>query len=292
MRFWFLFCVFIFACVAGAADLAVPSPQCRCDPGTTDKLEGPGQINFGAYLGTCFDTCRFRKSVVLAPRSPKLARSETLLSNYMHRGAYWTARVPVGHVKNVQVGFEEFMAGIYHVFLIFQFNEKSEVVLSPQGRSGQPVRTSSLVISPEGIPPQGGKYNLVDAYLERYPIGIRALSTEQVIEWSVEKLKHKVRVYDLNLTASQSNELLKLAIESLGQKSFQVKYGLLSNNCATNVLDMIDSVVQPDTVKFPIYYSLVYRIERALPIAGPLGTFKIFLSRNLISDPAGRPISD
>lgn len=291
---FFIFTMFTVGIPLKAEELIVPSALCRCDANQSDKLEGPGQINFGAYNGVCLDTCRFRKSVVLAQTGLKSLVQETLLSNYMHAGQYWKASIPGGVVKNVQVAFEEFLPGISHVFLIFSFDEKYPVRLKAQGPAAKikNATLNNLVISPEGVPPKAGKYNLADAYFGRYPIGIRALSREQVIEYSVETLKHKVLVYDLALDSVQANELLRLSIDLITQKSFQMKYGLLSNNCATQILDMIDTVVAPDISRYPIYYGWFYRFERALPIAGPLGTLPIFLSRHLIGDPVGRPIVD
>ncbi len=290
--------IFIFSLLQAtflrAEELAVPSALCRCDSVAADELEGPGQINFGAYNGSCVDTCRFRKSVVIAQKGLKPVAGKTVLSNYLHKDAYWTASIPTAVVKNVQVGFEEFIPGIFHVFLIFQFPDDQPVLLKSQSPAAKvsPLRTNNLVISAEGIPPKAGKYNLFDAYFERYPIGIRALSREQVIEYSVDKLKHKVQVYDLALSHAEAGELLQLAIESISQKSFQTKYRLLTNNCATSIFDLIDTVVGPRTVKAPFYLDWFYRLERALPISGPLGTLQIFLSRNLIGDPKGRPIVD
>ncbi len=292
MRFYiFLFFALTLSPLA-TAELAVPSPDCQCDDTGTDLLEGPNKFNFGAFTGQCVDTCRYRKSIPLAPL--KKNSDSVRLSNYLHEGKYWTAQVSKDGLKKVQVAFEEFMPGVFHVFLIFEFVDKNSVYLTPQvgERAGQTVKISNLVISPEGIPPKAGKYNLVDAYMERYPIGIRTMSRQQVILWSVEKLKHKVEVFDLKLSSVQATALLNSALESLTSKSFKVRYGLLSNNCATSVLDYIDAVIKPEAERFPLYYSWLYPLERALSIAGPFGTRKILMSRNLIETKSGRSLKN
>jgi hypothetical protein len=288
MRFWFFLIFALTLTQLAAAELAVPSRDCKCEEAAEDLLAGPNQLNFGAFSGRCMDACRYRKSVPLAPF--KKNADSVLLSNYLHEGKYWTAQIPRQGLKKVQVAFEEFMPQVFHVFLIFEFLDKSSVYLTPQvgARAGQTVRISNLVVSPEGIPPKAGKYNLVDAYMERYPIGIRTMSRQQVIRWSVEKQKHKVEVFDLKLSSVQAKALLDSALESLTSKSFKVRYGLLTNNCATSVLDYIDAVIKPEAERFPLYYSWLYPLERALSIAGPFGTRNIMLSRNLIETDSGR----
>lgn len=279
---------------ATEADLAVPSHACACDLNQKDNLEGPSQIAFGTFAGQCVDTCRFRRSMVVGP-NPRVAATKTaVITNYMHDGSYWKAHIPLTKVDSVEVGFEEFMPGIFHVFLLFQFPEKAPVLLDSQIRHERPAqaRVNNLVISPEGIPPRDGKYNFFDAFMERYPVGIRTLSKQQVIHWSVDTLKHKVRVFDLNLGPSQRQDLLRMALFTVDQNSFRTKYRLFTNNCATSVLDLIDSVVKPDVNRYPVYADFLYTIERALPIAGPIGTLKVFLTRNLISESSGRSILD
>ncbi|NJM10355.1 MAG: DUF4105 domain-containing protein [Bdellovibrionaceae bacterium] len=277
-----------------ATNLVIESADCICDLDKNDKLAGPAQINFGTFAGQCVDSCRFRKSIRLRPKTPVVGVNEAsvTISNFMHDNTYWKAKIPVSKVESVDVGFEEFRPGIFHVFLLFHFPKDNQIALYPQGDQNRrsPKRISTLVISPEGIPPKKGAYNLIDAFMERYPIGIRMLSKDQVISWSITKLKHSVETFNLLITAEQVREILRHGLARSDQNSFNIKYGLFSNNCATNVVDLIDAVVKPETSKAPLYFSFLYPFERALSIAGPVGTFKILYSRNLIQPDSGRPI--
>jgi hypothetical protein len=279
---------------AANSDLAVPAAACTCDLNQKDKYEGPNQIAFGAFAGQCLDTCRFRRSIVLGANPWAPDTRKAVITNFMHDGSYWKAQVPLTTVESVEVGFEEFIPGVFHVFLLFQFPERSPVRLDPQihREHSLPTRVHNLVISPEGIPPRDGKYNFLDAFMERYPVGIRTLSKQQVIHWSVDTLKHKVQVFALKLDPQQRQELLRSALHTVATRSFQTKYRLFTNNCATSVLDLIDSVVKPDVTRYPVYADFLYAIERALPIAGPIGTLKVFLTRNLINEGSGRSILD
>lgn len=273
--------------MAWAEPLALPSSECSCNAELRDRLEDPAKFNFGQYAGKCVDSCRHRRSkFVPAAGLPKSldGLNEVTISNYLHEGKYWIAQVPFQKVESADVGFEEFMPGIFHVFLEFHFPKDAPVILTPQipKKGVAPLKIQSLVLSSEGIPPKEGAYNFVDAYMGRYMVGVRILSHEEVINWSVKGLKHKVSWYELQLETEQIRKILIKGLNVVERDSFQVKYGLFSNNCATKALDLIDDVVNPEVASYPIYYKLFYPLERSLPVAGPLGTFHVFRSRNLI----------
>ncbi len=290
------FSVMLLACfmtplAQGAVQLAVPAIDCACKPNENKDLVGPSQINFGYYLGYCVDSCHYRKSSTLSLRSGDLnhQKDRVVITNLKHQDSFWRAELPIYSVESAWIGFEEFMPGIFHVFLVFDFEQKSPVVLRNQEKSKTPIsmKIKEVVVSPEGVPPREGRYNLFDAYLERYPLGIRAISKTELVNWSVKKLKHPVRLYPLQLSFHQKVELLKASLSVLDFESFREKYSLLKNNCATKVLDLIDAVVKPESQRHPFYYSWLYNLERALPVAGPIGTLNILLNRKLIADARG-----
>jgi hypothetical protein len=208
----------------------------------------------------------------------------------MHLDHYWKATIPVDRVQNADIAFEEFIPGIFHVFLIFYFPEDAPVTLLPQQKGLKPVKTGTLAISIEGIPPKDGQYNFVDAYFERYLIAVRLLSKEQMTSWSVKKLKHPVSLYQMRLSTGELAQVMRRGLDLEEEKSFKLKYALFSNNCATNVLDLIDSVVKPDLDGYPIYYKYLYPLERSLPILGPLGTWHSLTSRNLVDTSTARSV--
>ena len=258
--------------------LVAPERSCACNAAGNDRLENPSRFNFGAFVGRCIDSCRYRRSELL-----RRDGGETLLvSNFKHEGRYWKARIPLRAARAADVGFEEFRAGIFHVFLMFHFDERHPVVLFPQEGDAGVRRVFELVISPEGIPPKRGKYNFFDAYMGRYLTGVRLLSKEEFGDRSIRKLKHKVTLYGLEMPAPKVPELLSAGLQAIHRASFTEVYGLLSNNCATKTLDLIDRVVKPDVAAYPFYYRLLYPLERALPIAGPFGTLNVILSRQLV----------
>lgn len=277
-----------------AHELVISADHCACDPFAKDKLENPSQFNFGTFTGQCVDSCRFRRSDLMAFNSPALLKNKSntiFLSNFQHEGSYWKAKFNLNQVQAADVGFEEFLPGIFHVFLVFYFPKDNPILLYPQNKNKhtQPLKIYDLVLSPEGVPPKNGKYTLYDAYMNRYLISIRVLSKSEVINWSVKTKKHKVNLYTLSLKQSEVADVLRYGLLTGQKDSLQTKYDLFSNNCATSTLDFIDAVIKPDSSDLPLYYSLFYPLERSLSVAGPIGTMKVFLSRKLING-EGRPL--
>lgn len=282
----FLVClwIFVFASTSlnadglkGQSPLVRADSRCVCDPEANDILENPKSFNFGVFDGSCLDSCRFRKSELTHSGG-----SIRTVTNVMHDERFWSAQIPKNGVESVEIGFEEFQTGVFHVFLFFRLAAKTPVTLTNQ-KGGQNKKTQifSLAFSPEGIPPRDKSYNLFDAFFERYIVGHRLLSAEQLIAYSVKKLGHKVTLYKLNLDKNQMKKLFDQTMKMATQKSFETKYRLFSNNCSTNILDAIENVA-PKTAAAPVYLSPLLSLERALSISGPIGTVRILASRGLI----------
>lgn len=258
--------------------------SCTCKALAGDELENPIKFNFGAFSGQCIDSCRFRKSVLLSPQDD----STMVFSNFMHNGEFWKIKVHPDGISQARIGFEEFMPGIFHVFLIFDFDKNRPLILESQIKthSPKPQTVSSLVFSPEGVPAREKKYNFFDAYLNRYVVGHRLLSAEQVFQYSVVHLKHKVTTYPLKLSKPQLNQLITEALKTVHNDSFKHHYRLFSNNCATTVLNLIEKVGPAANSNELFLYKVVQSIERALPVSGPMGVVQLLAKRNLISPPS------
>lgn len=289
-------CVLVCICISAATNasqsldpsLTQIDSSCTCEALAGDELEHPIKFNFGAFSGQCIDSCRFRKSVLLSSQD----NSTMVFSNFMHNGEFWKVRVHPDGITQARIGFEEFMPGIFHVFLIFDFDKSRPLSLEPQikTRSSKTQAVSSLVFSPEGVPAREKKYNFFDAYLNRYVLGHRLLSAEQVFQYSVIHLKHKVTTYPLKLNKPQLNKLIAEALKTVQSESFNHHYRLFSNNCATNVLNLIDKVdITTNSNEF-VFHKVIQSIERALPVAGPIGVVQLLAKRNLISQPSAREI--
>lgn len=268
--------------------LTKPDLSCSCKSLADEELESPRKFNFGAFSGQCIDACRFRKSDLLSSDS----NTSLVFSNFMHDGQFWKVKLWPDRVSQARIGFEEFMPGIFHVFLVFDFEKGEPLVLESQLKEQKPKSTkvTSLVFSPEGIPAQGKKYNFFDAYLNRYVVGFRLLSAEQVMQYSVVKLKHTITTYALKLNKNQLNSLLAESLKMTEQKSFVHQYRLFSNNCATNILDLIEKVEPKIFADDFMLLRAINAVERSLPISGPVGLVKLLAKKGLISNASAREI--
>lgn len=275
--------IILYSSLALATPLVTYSPNCICDPNIVDRLENPKQISFGAFNGQCVDSCKYRRSkLAKATKNNYSKHVHFHLTNLLHENQYWTAQIPVDAVQTAQIGFEEFIPGIYHVFLVFNFPENQPVRLQSQLRSNSSTQTQTLVLSAEGIPPKNGEYNFIDAYMGRYVTGVRMMSLDQIVHWSVKIKNRQLVLYTFEKGPQEIAHLLKTGLLESEKNSFDTVYDLFKNNCATNTMDWIDQVFTPERPQFPIYYSLIYPIERAIPIRGPFSTFDVLVSRNLI----------
>jgi len=243
--------------VAHADPVLQTAPQCAC--GATDRYEEPAQIGFGHYRGLCVDSCRFRRLQIL-----KRDANFIVVGNLLHENRFWTAKIPLSKIREVNLEFEEFLPTINHVFLRFYFS--SPVELTSQS-SHDTRKLDDFVISAEGIPPKGHDYSFFDSSIGRYPLGVRILSMEEVYAHAVLKRHHRVTQYDLDLEKPERIRALLSALEDGDTRGFQSVYALLTNNCATAAVGYLTGATS---------------FEAAIPFSGWIGTLHFLRARGLM----------
>jgi len=226
------------------------------------------QFNFGHYSGQCVDTCLFRSAKILS-----VERDRVRIANLLHLDRFYVAEIPINAIIEVDVGFEEFLTGISHVYLRFRFSQP--VRLSPGD-----LETSDVIISAEGVPPKGERYKFVESSLGRYLHAYRILSVEEARARMVKRLHHSIKQFKLSLTPEQQRRLLLNGLARSESHSFNTKYDLLTNNCATSAVDLLS-----DQLKTHPSVDWWNRFERGLPIEGYYGTFPFMLQWGLIASP-------
>jgi hypothetical protein len=256
-------CLFPATSRAGGG-LTAASDSCKCKPTRSDPLEEPVRFAFGKFSGQCVDSCRFRRARVLNDSGKELE-----VGNILHLGHYFSAKIRLDQVVNVEAGFERFAPGVDHVLL--KFNLKSDVALHSQdGEVGDsPAATRAIVISSEGVPPKGTHYSLTDGYLGRYLLAHRVVTGEELDHW-VAKLKHPLRMVPLELAGERAGNVLVHGLRRSEAESFTSAYQLFANNCSTAALSLLDAETHFHSTNWdPIHWE---EFEAALPIAGPIGT--------------------
>lgn len=271
-----MLCLFIFLLFNRASALQESLTRadnlCLCKTQETDPLQKPLRFNFGKFNGQCIDSCRFRPAAILSNSQAKTID----VGNILHLGAFYKARIPLNKIARVEMGFEEFFPGIYHVFLQFHLQEGAESILLfvQSGAIKKPVPIRSLVISAEGVAPEGHSYSLIEGYFNQYLLITRLTSGEEMKRAITEK-KHRLKVYSLEIKPEHAGQILRRGIEESDNLQAQNLYQLFSNNCSTTALRYIDAELGGSKVSR-------FQIEDALPILGPFGTVRSLINRKLI----------
>lgn len=244
------------------------SADCGCEQTPNDPFDPALQFNFGYYRGQCVNTCLFRSAKVLS-----VGRGHIKIANLLHLDRFYTADIPLNSISEVDMGFEEFLTGISHVYLRFRFSK-------PVRLGDGETNTSDVIISAEGVPPKGEPYKFVESTLGRYLLAYRILSVEEAQARMVKRLHHSIKQFKLSLTPEQQRNLLLKGLAKSEERSFNTKYDLLYNNCATSAVDLLS-----DQVKGPPPFDWWNHFERGLPIEGYYGTLPFMLQWGLISSP-------
>lgn len=265
--------------------------QCVCQKEIEDIFEVPVVFNFGKFKGQCIDSCRNRPGKII-----KFENSHSLeVANILHYGSFYRASIDLNKVQNIFVGFEEFLPGIFHVFLKFDFeSEGGDLTLLDQAAkapfpkknvsfsndknlSKLPLKMNSLVISPEGISSKGNSYNLLESLLGHYVLVYRVLTNFEMFR-QAESKHNKIRIYKLSLDKSQASKVLKEALLRTDTVKLDNIYHLFKNNCATTAFSLIESGVGPLVQS---QNSLV-KFQLALPVMGPIGTYHVMNQFHLL----------
>lgn len=245
------------------------SDDCRCSTKGFDPYEKPLRYIYGAHQGKCINSCKYRYAKIL---NAQWDSNSVEVSNLFHLDRFWTARIPLGKIKNVEIFFENFSKSFNHVAFQFHFEQGHPVQLELQDPSlpgPTKMETMSLIVSPEGIPPGDGVYNLTDGLMGHYALMYRIYSGEQY-EVFQEQLGYTLRFYKAQLNEHERRRLLALSLAKSAGGTNGV-YQLIFNNCATASIDLIlDSKHQLVSESWDIWDIL--DPLRGLPLNSPIGT--------------------
>jgi hypothetical protein len=270
--------------LANAESLTVKNVNCVCKADVIDPLEEPISFNFGKFKGQCVDSCRFRSARILYNQTDTQQPSpnEIRIGNILHIGIFREALIPFNNLQYVEAGFEEFMPSIYHVFLKFQFDEKTEPIkLINQVNPKAPViETHSLVISPEAVPAVGHKFSLFGGYMGDFLLAIRVISWDEM-QSRILKTNRTIKLFKLNLSKAQALQLFIHGIDESNKLRLENNYFLFSNNCSTTSLNLLDFILNNGKKTSLSDWT---RFEEALPISGPFGTLHALKKRKLVKE--------
>lgn len=273
LKYLFTATLFLFIATtsrAQASSLTTANKSCVCSADVVDPLEEPQSFNYGKFQGQCIDSCRFRAARILENSSA------LTVGNILHLGSYYKATIPWEHFAKIEMGFEEFLPGISHVLLRYTLDESAPSIklVNQTDLTKSPIEVRSLVISSEGVPPKDHKYSLLESYFGHYLLAHRLVTGPELDRW-VAEYKHPLKFVELQVNKKSVGKIFLQGIQESDAKRLQNIYALFSNNCSTSAFSFIDSEVKTSRTSWE-------RFEEALPIAGPIGTLRSLVNRNLV----------
>ncbi len=224
--------------------------SCACQ--TAEGLSPAYRYNKGPLKGQCLDHCKVRPVRQTGPKH---------FSDIGHRGEFWQGQYDLDQLENVYVLFDRFAPKLNHVALIFMFKTPS-VALTHETK-GHESSDFGFVLSPEAMPTTTHSYQLTAAFRGSYALAYRAYSLEQYIQNSIE-LNYELKKYRLNISPEHQKNLLTLLTSKLGVEQLTTPYHLLSQNCATSVLDALLDSKNPGQSSGQFYWNLLDPL-RGLP---------------------------
>lgn len=239
---------------------------CRCRDSVNDPFDQPHRYSFGRYEGMCINSCKFRS----AHTEPVTQRPGSLkVGNIFHKKAFWHTEINLHNVERAYFVFEEFRPNINHTAIRFQLRQP--VLLKPQNAPNKkPFYVSSLLVSPEGIPARGTKYNFVDGILGNYTLVYRLITYESFVAYAESK-KHKVLEYKLSGKHLNFKKLLTNSLKTSVSQSFKPVYQLLAKNCATTSLALLFAARQEGPAMAD-WSSEILNLAQGIPLSGEMGT--------------------
>jgi len=89
-------------------------------------------------------------------------------------------------------------------------------------------------------------------------------------------LQTYVKLYPLSTDADSASKIFNRGVTVSNELRFQNIYQLITNNCSTSTLNIVDAVMGNKDSSF------LSRIQGALPLSGPIGTLRALSDRHLI----------
>lgn len=275
MKFWRVLSI-IYLCLSTLAaplyaDFTQRNDKCACSSNKIDPFEIPQSFAFGKFEGRCVNSCKYRNGTLIAKGG-----SWVNIANIAHDGRFFRGRIDFQKFDRAEVGFEEFKPGIFHVFLLFRLSDKEKplILFSQSKGQVQKIVSRSIVISPEGVPADKEPYSMIEGFMGNYLLAYRLTTGEEMVRWT-RSLKHPVSLFPVSFGPEVVKELFQRAISKTQSPWLGEKYQLITNNCSTSVMNLINYFEKP---------SPIYPFMEAFSIAGPFGTLSSLRYRNLIAN--------
>ena len=231
-----------------------------CSYDISDPYEPRSRFEWGPFEGDCHDTFKRRPIVRLSGDEAKAFQDSAghfVVANVYHDGAFWIAYVPRDAVQDVFFQLEYFPAIVPagHTQLRVDFNQPVSMYGQSDSNRGQFHETKYFVLSAEAVTRRGDKYDLFRGVQDHFAIALRVTTLEARYRSMVEDQGHRVEQWRLQLDEWQRHQVFAWYIGVSREMRLEHPYHTVSRNCTTEVVDLLDSIVN---------YTLRERIGRFL----------------------------
>jgi hypothetical protein len=217
----------------------------------TDQFEPDAVLKSGPHAGRRLDVGKFRSVRLLSPEEAAAydpAPGEHLAANFMHDDQWHIARIPpepvadvIAHIQTVPHSFPG-----AHAQIRFRLDPAQQLTLLPQGSRTEPPVTGihDLIYTVEGnfapgtsSTPRGG--------IEQSGVAYMLMSLrEKVRIMSADGKLPPIRQFRLEVDFAEKQAIFQRALDLGTQAESHVMFNLLSRNCTTEALRVLDGAVR------------------------------------------------
>ena len=198
----------------------------------------------GTFSGQCIDTSSVRPPTVINENSHFM-----YVTNFYHDKKFWRATIPKHSVETVLFQIVPFDS---EVPLIQAAHTQIRFILAP-GRTislvspitGERAHVTDVIVSSTYTSSVNVEYSVLKSRGGSFGIVTRFMSSIARAHEEIEKDKSVVRQFALELSRSQKDNLLFLALRRASSANYNDVYDLLERNCATVTFDTLDQLKPP-----------------------------------------------
>lgn len=271
-----LFCT--LAVVAFAASVqALDTSNCKSNP--QDPFSPDARMAYGKYKGQCIDTSQKRAVQFLEDFT-----GETTIANFRYKGKFYMAHIPAQGVRQISYMIVDLDPSksflVSHTQLRFRMHQSTPIRLFPQyGNSQQKVaEIHDFIVSYNYMAPAGVPYEPAKGLNKGlYSSALQMYATEDEIN---TRIKAKRNMYEVRLSfyGNEQDTILKNVIERSDRLQYSDAYDTWTNNCTTQLFDILDASIPGNKGIKPFRFS-----ARKINDTGLLPAISALDKRNLLS---------
>lgn len=230
--------LWVSLCLLAAAALAET-------PDNYEAVRVPRGLHQGKLLDTSWKrTLRVLDTVEGGPY--RVQPTDLVVTNFLHRGQFWIARIPQGAVETVYFHKEVFPAVVpaAHTQLRFHLKPGHEAVLFPQYAGAEaPEPVADVVFSVDAVQVPGDVFDVWRGLWNHFGLALRLQSLEEVYYRSIFARGHTIEQIKLVLSDKQRQAAFADAIQRADEAKMSRMYNTILRSCTTSAFGILDEAI-------------------------------------------------